>query len=196
MTSLDLPAILASHALWREGKGGMRANLRYANLSAANLSGANLSAADLSAANLSDANLSAANLSDANLSDADLSAANLSDANLSDANLCDANLSAADLCDANLSAADLSAANLSDANLHRVRGLQCASVAFTGHGELGRMLTAAKLGAKVHVFCGCFRGSPEDLREYISLGDAEYRPSRRLALRTVLKLLEVPRAKI
>ena len=68
---IKLANILELHLKWlRSEKGGVRADLR----------GANLSRADLRGADLSDADLRGANLSDANLSDADLSRANLSDA--------------------------------------------------------------------------------------------------------------------
>ena len=103
VTIQDLPAILASHAMWARGEvGGERANLSGANLRGADLSGANLSTA-----NLSGANLSGANLSNANLRGADLSGANLRNANLSNANLSGANLRGANLSNANLSNADL-----------------------------------------------------------------------------------------
>jgi len=109
--TIDIPAILASHARWlRCEPGTQRANLSDANLSGAKLSGANLS--------------------DANLRDANLSGADLSGANLSDANLRDANLSGADLSGADLSGANLSGANLSGANLPT--GFRVASLCFGG----------------------------------------------------------------
>ena len=80
---MNLPETLRLHALWIMGDpAGVRADLRWANLSEANLSEANLSWANLREANLSWANLSWANLSGTNLSGADLSGANLSGANL------------------------------------------------------------------------------------------------------------------
>ena len=64
--TIDIPAILASHARWlRCEPGTQRANLRDADLSDANLRGANLRGANLSGANLRGANLSDANLSGA-----------------------------------------------------------------------------------------------------------------------------------
>ena len=66
VTPKKLAEILAKHKLWLNGEeGGVRANLRGANLSGADLRGANLSGADLSCADLSGANLSCANLSGA-----------------------------------------------------------------------------------------------------------------------------------
>jgi uncharacterized protein YjbI with pentapeptide repeats len=91
---LELKQILENHEKWLLGtEGGVRADLRGANLSDANLRGANLSDANLSDANLRGANLRGANLSDANLRGADLRGADLRGANLSDANLSGANLS-------------------------------------------------------------------------------------------------------
>ena len=113
---MDLKMILDKHHKWLKNEpGGVRANLRCAdlrdaNLRCADLSGADLRDANLSSANLRDANLSGANLSSADLRDANLSSANLSSANLSDANLRCADLSGADLRDANLRCADLSGA--------------------------------------------------------------------------------------
>ncbi len=143
---IKLANILELHLKWiRSEKGGVRANLRGADLSRANLSdadlrGANLRGANLSDANLSDANLRGADLSRANLSDADLRGANLRGANLSDANLSDANLSDADLrganlSDANLSDANLRGANLSDADLSRAEGVLSAIDFMNKHFE-------------------------------------------------------------
>jgi uncharacterized protein YjbI with pentapeptide repeats len=169
---MNLPEILAAHKLWLGGQpGGVRAVLRGAVLRGADLTGAVLRGADLTGADLTDAVLRGADLTDAVLRGAVLRGADLR-------------------------GADLTGADLTGAVLSRVRGLQYASVTFTGHGELGRMLTATKIGENTRLFCGCFRGSPEDLREWIATRDKAYRPSRRLALRTVLKLLEVPRANI
>ena len=82
---VTLKEILENHSNWAKSWGlkGVRADLRYADLSDANLSGADLSDANLSGANLSGANLSCADLSGANLSCADLRGADLRDANLS-----------------------------------------------------------------------------------------------------------------
>jgi hypothetical protein len=128
MTKEELSKILELHLKWLRGEtGGMRADLRWANLSGANLSGANLCGADLCRANLCRANLCRANLSGADLSGADLRGAelreaylrraNLSGANLGGANLGGANLWGADLSEANLRWADLSEADLREANL-------------------------------------------------------------------------------
>ena len=127
------------------------------------------------------ANLSGADLSGANLSGADLSRANLYGANLSGVNL-----SGADLSGANLSGADLSGANLSGANLYAY-----AQVSFKGHGECGRMLTVIrqKEGDELRFYCGCFRGTEQELRQYIADSDPKYAKTRTLALDTVLALI-------
>ena len=98
-----LEEILNKHKDWYYSiKGGIRADLRYANLRYADLSNAdlryaNLRYADLRYADLSNANLRYADLSGANLRYADLSNADLSGANLSGANLSNADLRYADL---------------------------------------------------------------------------------------------------
>ena len=111
MTKEDLAEVVRLHGMHQRGEiGGVRADLRWANLSEANLRGANLSGADLRWADLGGADLSGANLREANLGGADLSGANLREANLSEADLRMANLSGANLSEANLSEADLSVA--------------------------------------------------------------------------------------
>ena len=100
MTRDKLTEILESHKLWLSGKGGKRADLRWANLSVA----------DLNRADLSEANLSGANLSGADLSGADLIGANLSGAKLRETDLSRADMSGAKLRWADLSGADMSGA--------------------------------------------------------------------------------------
>ncbi len=131
-----------------------------------------------------------ANLSSANLSSADLRSANLSSANLSYANLSSADLNYANLRSANLSSANLSSADLSSADLSYAAH-SWAQVAFMGHGECGRMLTAIQIKKtdKPAFFCGCFTGNEKSLRKYIADGDARLRKTRTLAVDTVLALL-------
>ena len=125
-------------------------------------------------------------LKGANLSWADLSEANLSWANLSDANLRGANLSGANLSDANLRGA-----NLSDANLSGAKGIIYAQVSFNWHGERGRQLSAVKIGEEVFLFCGCFKGSEDDLKKYIRDSKEEYIASRTSALNAVMSLIKI-----
>ena len=130
-------------------------------------------------------------LKGANLSWADLSEANLRGANLRDANLSGANLSGANLSDANLSGANLSDANLSDANLSEAKGIIYAQVSFNWHGERGRQLSAVKIGEEVFLFCGCFKGSEDDLKKYIRDSKEEYIASRTSALNAVMSLIKI-----
>ncbi len=99
-----------------------------------------------------------------------------------------ANLSGANLYGANLYGADLTGARLSGANLYA-----WTQVAFSGHGECGRMLTAIQRAkdSEPELFCGCFTGSFDDLKEYIAKGDAKYRKTRTVAMKTVKALLAV-----
>jgi hypothetical protein len=159
----QLKDILAKHAAWLRNEEGGQ----HADLSGANLSGADLSDADLSGANLSGAYLSRAYLSRADLSGADLSRADLSRANLS--------------------RADLSGADLSGA-VHA-----WAQVAFMGHGECGRMLTAViyKEGELPVYQCGCFSGSAEELKAYIDNGPDNYKTSRSRAFEVATELLNI-----
>jgi len=115
---------------------------------------------------------------------------NLRSANLSGADLRSADLRSANLSGADLSGADLSGADLSDVNLSGADGLCYAQVSFSGHGECGRMLTAIKRTEEIELFCGCFTGNVEALRQYIANGKERLKKTRTLALDTVLVLLE------
>ena len=87
-TKEELKEILEKHALWLHGEeGGVRADLREADLYRANLREVNLSGADLYRANLEGADLYRANLRGANLYRANLEGANLEGANLERASL-------------------------------------------------------------------------------------------------------------
>ena len=191
-TPAELNEILRLHALYLKGdEQGKQADLSFANLSFADLSFANLSNANLRSANLSSAILSFANLSFADLSFADLSNANLRSANLSNANLSNANLRSANLSFADLRSDNLRSAKLSNANLSFARGIQYAQCSFTGHGELGRTLTLVKIVEDLIFFCGCFKGSPLELKEYIEKGKPELAASRNLAMNFCLSAIEM-----
>ena len=108
MTKEELNAVLDAHKKWLNNEeGGIKADLRGANLKRADLRGANLKRADLSGADLRGANLKRADLSEAILSEADLRGANLKRADLRGANLKRADLSEAILSEADLRGADL-----------------------------------------------------------------------------------------
>jgi len=117
--------------------------------------------------------------------------ANLYGANLYGANLDGANLYGANLTRANLTRANLTRANLDGANLYGAVE-KFAAISFLGHGECGRTLTAVQLTKTSHIklFCGCFKGSVKELREYIEAGEVRLKKTRTLALDTVLTLLE------
>ncbi len=87
---------------------------------------------------------------------------------------------------ADLSSADLSSADLSFSNLQEIQGTPFAQVSWTKHGERGRMLSAVKLPGGLRFFCGCFKGTELELREYITNGAAEHRESRTKALDFIL----------
>ena len=109
----QIKTILDAHGSWlRNEVGGVRADLRDADLR-----GADLRDVDLRGANLQGANLQGANLYGADLRDANLQGADLQGANLQCANLQGADLRGADLQGANLRGADLQGADLRDADL-------------------------------------------------------------------------------
>ena len=177
ITTQDLQSILERHRKWLDGDpAGERANLRGANLGGANLGGANLGDANLGGAYLRCANLRGANLGGANLGDANLGGAYLGGANLRGANLGGANLRGANLGGAYLRGGE----EVTDT----------ASIQFTGHGECGRSLLAVKSEKRILLWCGCFHGTPEDLRAYIDNGPDRLKRTRTLALDTVLALLD------
>ncbi len=86
--NVSLSTILELHKKWlNDEQGGVRANLRGADLNYASLREADLRDADLSYANLREANLRGADLRDASLREANLSYASLREADLSYANI-------------------------------------------------------------------------------------------------------------
>ena len=180
----QLNTILEDHRLWWYAGKGKRADLRGADLRGADLSGADLRGADLRGADLSGADLSGAVLRSADLSGAVLSVAVLRGADLSDAVL-----RGADLSGAVLRGADLSGAKYKNGTVNAV-----AQVSFTTHGECGRQLMAIRTEIETTLLCGCFAGSPEDLEAYITKGSKRYQPSRRLAMRCVLEMVNYPEA--
>ena len=123
----DIKEVLELHEKWLNNEeGGVRANLKYANLICADLSNCNLSGADLTNADLRNANLKYANLSGADLTNAylvnvDLSNANLSNCNLSGADLTNAYLVNVDLKYVNLRSSNLSEVILKNTNLNNIK---------------------------------------------------------------------------
>jgi uncharacterized protein YjbI with pentapeptide repeats len=165
------------------------ANLSYANLNGANLSDSNLIRADLYGADLYGANLYGANLISADLNGADLNGADLNGADLNGADLYGANLYCANLSGANLSGANLSGADLIDAYLNGSKIVSVAQISFTGHGQCGRTLIAIQTETAIYICCGCFAGSPDELRAWIIGDEKRLAKTRTLALDTALILL-------
>lgn len=125
-----------------------------------------------------------ADLSRASLRGADLNGANLRWANLSETDLRGANLSNARLRGASLRGADLRRADMNGADLGAGRVAACY---WTDHGECGRELLGVALPddsgtLRLRLYCGCFAGSAQDLRDYIAAGEERYRQSRTAAL--------------
>ena len=81
-------------------------------------------------------------------------------------------------------------ANLSSADLSFLKGCKWAQVAFHSHGECGRQLSAVVIDGVTVFFCGCFKGSREQLEEYIAGGKEEFRASRTKAMQAVISLLD------
>jgi len=114
--------------------------------------------------------------SECNLDGASLNRASLNGASLNRASLNDASLN-----DASLNGASLNDASLDGASLNDASGVIRASCSWTDHGERGRQLLAVSIGGNDVYFCGCFRGSINELREYIKRGEEKYRASRTIA---------------
>ena len=101
-----------------------------------------------------------------------------------------ANLQGAYLRGADLQGAYLRGANLQGAYLQGAV-YKWAQVAFSGHGECGRMLTAyiQSEGMDPVYQCGCFFGTLDDLKGYIANGEECHKASRTLAMKYATKLL-------
>jgi hypothetical protein len=117
----------------------------------------------------------------------------LTKADLRGANLHGADLSGAILTKADLRGANLRCADLRRADLHRCVGVRWASVAWHSHGECGRQLLAVMIDDTPRLWCGCWSGSPYELRWYIRKGASALASSRTRALEIVLELLAMQR---
>lgn len=176
----ELNKILKEHELWVKGKGGKRADLRYANLSNTDLRYANLNYVDLKYANLSNTDLSNTDLRYVNLRCTNLSNTDLSYTNLSHADLSYSNLSNANLSNANLSNADLSSANLKDikTNIHTIGyNLACPETgSFIGYKKANGcivkllILEDAKRSSATTAKCRCDKAKVLDI-ENIETGE-------------------------
>ena len=153
MTHDQIKETLRLHGMWlRYEDGGVRADLREANLSGANLREANLSGADLRGANLRWADLSGADLRGADLSGASLSRADLRGAAMA---------GSIGVIRASCSWTD-----------HGESGRELLAV----HHQARDGQPAVTL-----YYCGCFRGTIESLRQYIADDEERHKASRTLA---------------
>jgi hypothetical protein len=146
----EIKEVLRLHQMWLNNEdGGVRADLRGANLIGANLIGADLRRADLECANLSGANLGGADLRDA-----DLTGVNLRGAYLGGADLRRAYLGGADLRDADLTGVDLIGADL-----------ECAKnyYSFIALDTSKRIVHCVKDEGGWMVKAGCFWGTLDEL---------------------------------
>jgi hypothetical protein len=107
------------------------------------------------------------------------------------ADLTFADLYGANFTGANLSGAKLTNAFLSEAILMECEGLDYSSCTFAGHGEYGRQLSLVKINDELVFFCGCFKGSPKELKKYIENGEEKYKKSRTLAMEFCLSAIEM-----
>ena len=141
-TKKELAEVLRLHKLWLEDNPkGIRANLRWADLSLADLSWADLRSADLRLADLRSAILRSADLRWADLRSADLRLADLR---------------SADLHSADLHSADLSLADLSLAKTDK-RYIQIACIG-------SRKDTTTYCFEDDKIWCGCFSGTLEEFK--------------------------------
>jgi len=92
---------------------------------------------------------------------------------------------------ANLIGANLYNADLSGANLREAEGLERASVSWHSHGTLGRELLCVRVDKILIYFCGCFRGTGDDLQAFIDANAVDERTtqSRRKAFWIVSDLI-------
>jgi hypothetical protein len=159
MTPDELKTKIDLHAKWLRGEeGGVRLDLRWANLTEADLTEANLSGADLYGANLYKADLRWANLYGANLRGANLYGADLRGANLYRANLTEADLTEANLYRANLTEANLYKADLTGADLTEAKGIFIIGPS----GSRGDFLYAVINDSCVMIKAGCFWGTLDE----------------------------------
>jgi uncharacterized protein YjbI with pentapeptide repeats len=91
------------------------------------------------------------------------------------------NLQSLDMRGADMSEANMRGADMSEANMSGAAGVKNASCSWTEHGERGRQLLAVRIDGKDVYFCGCFKGSLDNLRDYIKRGDKKHAASRTIA---------------
>lgn len=117
----DLEPLLMAHQHWLAGRGGIRLELRDADLSQLNLRWADLRRVSFQGVNLSGSSLMKANLAGARLSRCRMVSCELVGANLMEADLSYSDLSHGDLYEAELSGCRALSTDFRWANLMRVR---------------------------------------------------------------------------
>jgi uncharacterized protein YjbI with pentapeptide repeats len=70
-----------------------------------------------------------------------------------------------------------------------------ASCSFSDFGESNRTITAVRTPEGVLFFCGCFKGSTSELKEYIRSRQQGLAPSRTKAMNFLLSCLKTPKTK-
>ena len=159
-----------------------RADLRGSNLRGSNLRGSDLRGSDLSWCDLSESNLSESNLRGSDLRGSDLRGSNLSESDLR----------RSDLRGSDLSESDLRGSNLSWCNLSGSIGLDYAQISFNGFGERNRLISLVDINRDGNpiFFCGCFKGTNEELIDYIDYSDEGYKESRYFARKTLFEMIK------
>lgn len=82
-------------------------------------------------------------------------------------------------------------ANLNGADLSGAKGIKYAQCSFDKHGECGRQLTGVIIDGNIILFCGCFKGTPNELQHYIANGKPELQQSRSIAMEFIIKCLNL-----
>jgi uncharacterized protein YjbI with pentapeptide repeats len=131
-------------------------------------------------------------LSYCDLRDCDLRGSNLSGSNLRGSNLSGSNLRGSDLRGSDLSGSDLRDCDLRDCDLRGSYGLIYAQMSFTGFGQINRLISLYDINRDGNpiFFCGCFKGTDEELITYIGNGEEKYKESRHFARKTLLEAIK------
>ena len=175
ITQQEFKNALELHEKWLHNKpGGVRLDLRRADLRGIDLRWANLNDADLRFADLSSSNLSGVDLRYANLSYANLRHANCSDADFRYAILIDANLSHADLRLATLSFSDLRNSILIGAILSDVDLRWANTINTVGLDVICVQLNTSDKNRQIQYYvqlnkvtAGCFMGTLDELKKEV-----------------------------
>jgi len=132
-------------------------------------------------------------LSELDLSDCDFSQSDLYNTSFIGSKLDYVYFNFADLAYTKFTNAKYSKLFIHDARFNRTVGIKYATCSFDSYGECGRQLTAIKINGEVTLSCGCFTGSPEDLKTYIKNGYKGIYESRMLAFNFVMAAIDMER---